>query len=89
MFNLEELQVVGEKSRTTSASTGILQMDQQQAIQGGSLSTILQQSLQSEDKDQLDWILSQNDPAIIDKTLLQLKNAKTISALFKQMLVKY
>lgn len=86
MFNLEDLKMGGERSRTTSASTGFTL---EQAIQGGSLSTILQQSLQSEDKDQLDWILQQNDPAMIDKTLLQLKQPKVISALFKHMLVKY
>ena len=71
MFNMDELKLTGDNSsRKTSASTAVLLPDQQQAIQGGSLSTILMQSLQSEDKDQIDWILSQNDAAIIDKTLL-------------------
>ena len=59
------------------------------AIQGGSLATILQQALISEDKDQLDWLLSQRDLAVIDKTLLQLKDPKTISNLFRQILLKY
>jgi hypothetical protein len=54
MFNLEDLKMGADRSRTTSASTIV---NLEQAIQGGSLSTILQQSLQSEDKDQLDWIL--------------------------------
>jgi len=53
MFNLEELRMTNDSSRKTSASTYT-----GPAIQGGSLSTILQQSLQSEDKDQLDWIFT-------------------------------
>jgi len=55
----------GDNSRKTSASTE----KASQAIQGGSLATILSQSLVSEDKDQLEWILAQNDETVIDKTL--------------------
>ena len=57
-----------------------------QEIQGGSLSTILSQALTSEDKDQLNWILQQRDLSVIDKTLVQLKDPKTISALLKEIL---
>ena len=82
MYNLDELRLDVESSRKTSASTYV--KDTQ--IQGGSLATILQQSLQSEDKDQLSWILSTSDISVIDRTLLQIKDQKTISQLFKQLL---
>lgn len=76
LFNLDDLKLPAQDSRKTSSSTA------KDIISGGSLATILQQALVSEDRDQLDWILSQTDLAVIDKTLLQLKEAKTISALF-------
>jgi hypothetical protein len=82
LFNIDELKLPAQDSRKTSTSTT-------DAIQGGSLATILQQALISEDKDQLDWLLSQRDLAVIDKTLLQLKDPKTISNLFRQILLKY
>lgn len=66
MYNLDELRLDVESSRKTSASTYIKETQ----IQGGSLAIILQQSLQSEDKDQLTWILSNNDLSVIDRTLL-------------------
>jgi hypothetical protein len=78
LFDMEDLKVVD--SRKTSAST---------TIQGGSLATVLQQALVSEDKDQLDWIFKQRDIAIIDKTLYQIKDHKTVCNLFNQILVKY
>lgn len=77
-------------SRKTSASTTLQQQIAKQG--GGSLTTILQQSLVSEDQEQLDWVLSQRDQAIIEKTLLQLngqKDSKTISLLFKRLLEKF
>ena len=46
----------------------------------------------SEDQEQLDWILSQRDPAMIEKTLMQLngqRDSKTISLLFKKLLEKF
>jgi hypothetical protein len=46
----------------------------------------------SEDQEQMDWILAQRDPAMIEKTLLQLhgqKDSKTISLLFKKLLEKF
>lgn len=82
LFNIDELKLPQQDSRKTSSST-------HKDIQGGSLATILQQALISEDKDQLDWLLSQRDLAVIDKTLLQLKDPKTISNLFRQILLKY
>lgn len=85
MYNLDELRLDVESSRKTSASTYV--KDTQ--IQGGSLATILQQSLQSEDKDQLSWILSTSDISVIDRTLLQIKDQKTISQLFKQLLQRF
>ena len=84
MFNIDDLKGPGHDSRKTSSST-----NQQNVIHGGSLAIILQQALVSEDKDQLDWILSQQDEIVIDKTLQQLKDPITISSLFKQILVKY
>ena len=60
LFNMDDLKMA-DSSRKTSASTTV--------IQGGSLSTILQQALVSDDKDQLDWIFKQKDLSIIDKTL--------------------
>lgn len=56
------------------------------------MTTILQQALVSEDQEQMDWILAQRDPAMIEKTLLQLhgqKDSKTISLLFKKLLEKF
>lgn len=85
MFNMDDLKLNEDSSRKTSAST----FNQAPQIQGGSLATILHQSLQSEDKDQLDWILSNSDTAIIDRTLLQIREQKTISQLFKQLLMRF
>jgi len=34
-----------------------------------SLTTVLKQALQSEDVDQIEWVLSQCDPALVDSTL--------------------
>lgn len=62
LFNQSHLVLEQNSSRKTSAST-------EKQIQGGSLATILQQALVSEDKDQLDWILSTNEQQMIDKTL--------------------
>ena len=87
MFTLDDLKMVGESSRKTSASTNV--KDSNQIIQGGSLSTILSQSLISEDKDQLDWIIAQSDQQVIERTLMQIKDPKIISALFSQILARY
>jgi hypothetical protein len=54
LFNQSSLILEPSSSRKTSAETNNI-------IQGGSLATILQQALVSEDKDQLDWILSTNE----------------------------
>jgi len=90
MLSLFDVSQFKMDSRKTSASTTL---QQQISIQGGgSLTTILQQSLVSEDKEQIDWILSQRDPVVIDKTLMQLdgqKDSKTISLLFKILLEKF
>jgi hypothetical protein len=85
MFSVDDIKI-DSSSRKTSAST---HLDKLNVIQGGSLSTVLSQSLVSEDKDQLDWVLSQTDEALIDRTLLQLREQKTISLLFSHLLVKY
>lgn len=83
LFNIDELKLPQPDSRKTSSST------HKDAIQGGSLATILQQALVSEDKDQIDWLLSQRDLAVIDKTLVQIKDSKTITSLFRVILQKY
>lgn len=87
MFNLDDLKFsVGESSRKTSANTA---HEAAHTIQGGSLATVLSQALVSEDKDQLDWVLSQSEESLIDRTLLQITEPKTISSLFSHVLIKF
>ena len=39
------------------------------ATPGASLTNVLRQALQSDDTDQLDWVITQKDPAIVESTL--------------------
>ena len=49
------------ESRLTSAT-----FKDSKKIAGGSLATVLSQALQAEDQEQLEWVLSQREQAIID-----------------------
>jgi hypothetical protein len=61
-------------------------------IKGGSLATILQQALVSEDGEQLDWLLlseSHSDQTMIDKTVYQIKEQHLVGLLVKKILEKF
>jgi hypothetical protein len=82
------------KSQIEAHSTAIPSEDpsQKELIKGGSLSTILQQALMSEDADQLDWLLLSSahaDPLLIEKTVYQIKDQHTIHLLIKKILEKF
>ena len=48
-----------------------------------SLGTVLSQALTADNAETLDWILSNRDEGIVQNTLMNLKDHKLISALFK------
>jgi hypothetical protein len=54
-----------------------------------SLGTVLSQALTADDAETLDWVLSNRDESIVQNTLLNLKDHKLISALFKQIVIKF
>ena len=56
---------------------------------GASLTNVLKQALQSDDNEQLDWILSQRDAEMAESTLAQLNDDVAISAFFKLVLNKF
>ena len=57
--------------------TGVVQK------KGASLSTVLSQALQSEDVEQLDWVLAQQDSVLVEQTLEQVgRDPKTTTKLF-------
>ena len=45
--------------------------------------------MQSDDTDQLDWVLSQKEQPVIDATLNQLKDTKHISSFFAYIVAKF
>lgn len=49
----------------------------------------MSQALTSDDAETLDWILSNRDESIVQNTLMNLKDHKMISALFKQIVIKF
>ena len=55
------------ESRMTSVSLG--KGKKQAAQPGASLSNVLKQALQSDDTDQLDWVVTQKDAAVIEATI--------------------
>ena len=57
------------ESRMTSVSLG---NKKGKAAPGASLTNVLRQALQSDDTDQLDWVITQSDPAMVEATLVQL-----------------
>ena len=62
--NSETMSLDNIASRMTSVS-----LKDSKKIAGASLTTVLSQALQAEDHQQLDWILTQRDQAMIDSTL--------------------
>ena len=56
---------------------------------GASLTNLLKQALQSDDSEQLDWIISQKDSALVESTLAQLTEESAITAFFKLVLNKF
>ena len=76
LFDVNSLSLTDLSSRKTSTST---------AVQGGSLSTILRQALVSEDKEQMEWVFSQNDPGLIDRTLKEIKESKIQKNLMRKL----
>ena len=79
------------ESRMTSVSLGVGKGKQGSAVTkpGASLTNILKQALQSDDVEQLDWIISQRDPGMVESTLSQLTEEQTITAFFKLVLNKF
>eukprot|EP00347_Sterkiella_histriomuscorum_P003625 403363569 len=73
------------ESRLTSVSS------KKQSIKptSGSLSVILSQALTADDTETLDWILGQKDQQMITSTIVNMKEHKHISALFKQIVIKF
>ena len=78
------------ESRMTSVSLGGPSSKAARAQQpGASLTNVLKQALQSEDVDQLDWVMSQGDAAMIEATLQQLSERDSIAAFFRLVLTKF
>ena len=74
----------------TSVSMGGKSSKATQAQQpGASLTNVLKQALQSEDVDQLDWVMSQSDTAVIEATLQQLSDRDAIAGFFRLVLTKF
>ena len=61
----------------------------QAATPGASLTNVLRQALQSDDTDQLDWVITQKDPAIVESTLRHLSEPEAIAGFFRLVLTKF
>ena len=70
------------ESKLTSVSSKNFKMSK-------SLVAVLTQSLTADDTETLDWVLQNRDDAVIQNTLVNLKDHKLISALFKQIVIKF
>jgi len=66
-----------------SAMTSVTQKQQ-----GGSLTQVLQQALQSDDQEQLDWILAQKELGLITLTVKAMKQ-EYVGKLFNTILAKF
>jgi len=55
---------------------------------GGSLTTVLQQALQSDDQEQLDWILAQREISLVTSTIRSL-NVEYVGRLLTQILNRF
>ena len=75
------------ESRMTSISLG--NQKKRAAQPGASLTNVLKQALQSDDTDQLDWVVTQQDPAIVEATLTQLTEKTAIAGFFRLVLAKF
>jgi hypothetical protein len=80
------------ESRMTSVSLGKGKSASQGIVAtkpGASLANVLKQALQSDDVEQLDWIMSQRDAVMVEATLAQLSEETTITQFFKLVLNKF
>ena len=74
------------ESRMTSVSTGVASKKQKP---GASLTVVLRQALQSDDVEQLDWVIAQQDAPLIEATLQQLTDPTAITSFFQLVLNKF
>ena len=78
------------ESRMTSISLTNQKKGKAAAQQpGASLTNVLRQALQSDDTDQLEWVITQKDPAMIESTLTQLHEKEAITGFFRLVLSKF
>mmetsp|Transcript_952 Transcript_952/g.1685 ORF Transcript_952/g.1685 Transcript_952/m.1685 type:complete len:531 (+) Transcript_952:472-2064(+) len=87
LFNINDAKNNLEALKAASA-----QDTDKNAIQGGSLATILQQALVSEDEEQLNWLLlssSNSGSSLIEKTVVQIQDEKMIQLLIRKILDKF
>ena len=79
------------ESRMTSVSLGAAYSKNslQQRTGGASLANVLKQALQSDDVDQLDWVMTQKDVSVIESTVAQLVEKDAIASFFKIVLAKF
>lgn len=75
------------ESRMTSVSLG--KGKKAAAQPGASLTNVLRQALQSDDTDQLNWVITQRDPAIVEATLVQIQEKEAIAGFFRLVLAKF
>ena len=78
------------ESRMTSVSLETSAKRRANAAQpGASLTNVLRQALQSDDTDQLDWVITQKDPAMVESTLNALQEKDAIAGFFRLVLAKF
>ena len=75
------------ESRMTSAVSQPTKRDG--ATPGASLTNVLRQALQSDDTDQLEWVVAQRDPELVEATLRQLTDREAIAGFFRLVLAKF
>ena len=73
------------ESRMTSVSQGTVAKSKPTA----SLSVVLKQALQSDDVEQLEWVVSQSDSVLVETTLKQLNDKTAITQFFHLVINKF
>ena len=87
--NLRLLPVDSSLENIESRMTSVSQHTAKKAKPGASLTVVLKQALQSDDVEQLEWIISQSNSDLVESTLKQLTDQTAISQFFHLVINKF